>query len=159
MNTTTTTEKAQKTILVIEDERSLLDAIKTTIEKHALNVITARSVEQAFDTNIEKNTTGAVSMNAILDTIKYLEILKDVDAIWLDHNLIGDEDGLAFVKKFKANGGRLALVPIFVVSNTSNPETVKAYNELGIQKYYVKAEHKLESIISDIKSFLDTAST
>lgn len=157
MNTVSKNEKTQKTILVIEDERALLDVIQTTIEKHGLSVITARSVEQAFDKNIEKNINSVVTMNAVLDTIKYLETLKDVDAIWLDHNLLGDEDGLVFVKRFKANGGRFATMPIFVVSNTSNPETVKAYGALGIEKYYVKAEHRLDAIISDIKLFLDTS--
>ena len=155
MNTEPKSDIEQKTILVIEDERALLDVIQITIEKHGLAVITARSVEQAFDNFIDTNLNGVITMNTVLETLKYLETLDEVDAVWLDHSLLGEEDGIAFVTKFKANGGHLASVPIFVVSNISNPDTVKAYTSLGIQKYYIKAEHKLESIIADIKLYLD----
>ena len=60
----------KKTILVVEDEKPLLDAIKTKLEKNDFNVLTARSVEQA--------------KNHLMDVEK-------VDVIWLDHYLLGKE--------------------------------------------------------------------
>ena len=45
----------KKTILVIEDERPLLNAINAGLEKNGFNVIAARSVEEAFNTNLDKN--------------------------------------------------------------------------------------------------------
>jgi response regulator of citrate/malate metabolism len=89
--------------------------------------------------------------------LKHLEKLEHIDAIWLDHNLLGAEDGLDFVTKFKANGDRWSTVPIFVVSNTSDTDLVKTYAKLGVKHYYIKAEHKLEKIISDITASLDGA--
>ena len=77
--------------------------------------------------------------------------MEQVDAIWLDHDLLGDEDGLDFITKFKANGSKWSKVPVFVVSNTASSELVKTYAKLGVKKYYVKAEHRLENIIKDIK--------
>lgn len=123
-----------KTILVIEDERPLLEAVKAKLEKSGFGVTTARSVEQALN---------------------YLEDLERVDAIWLDHYLLGKEDGLDFVIKSKAKDGKWNKIPIFVVSNTASPAKVQSYIRLGINKYYVKAEHRLDEIINDVKSFLD----
>jgi len=135
----------KKTILVIEDERSLLKAIKLKLEKSNFQVITSRSVERAFTTPIKNVTISNVRV-----ALEHLEELERVDAIWLDHDLLGDEDGLDFVTKFKANGGKWSKVPIFVVSNTASSDLVKTYAKLGVNKYYVKAEYRLENIIKDI---------
>ncbi len=123
-----------KTILVIEDERPLLEAIKTKLEKNGFEVTTARTVEQALN---------------------YLEDLERVDVIWLDHYLLGKEDGLDFVAKIKSHDGKWKHIPIFVVSNTASADKVQSYIQLGISKYFVKAEHRLDRIISEIKLFLD----
>jgi DNA-binding response OmpR family regulator len=126
--------KSQKTILVIEDERPLVGAVKDKLEKNGFAVITARAVDQALG---------------------YLEDVKTIDAIWLDHYLLGRENGLDFVTKFKTKGGQWNKVPIFVVSNTAGPDTVQSYIHFGISKYYVKAGHRLDKIIKDIRSFLN----
>ncbi len=150
--------KHKKTILVIEDERPLLEAINVKLEKNGFTVITARSVDQAFDANIDKKGLGNLSIKNIEAALAYLESLERVDAIWLDHHLIGKEDGLDFVKKFKANGGRWNKIPVFVVSNAASPKTIKAYIQAGVSKYYVKSDHRLDEIIKDIGSFLITPS-
>lgn len=123
-----------KTILVIEDERPLVQAIKTKLENNGFAVTTARTVEQALN---------------------YLEDIGTIDAIWLDHYLLGKEDGLDFVTKLKSHDGKWKKTPIFVVSNTASPDKVQSYIRLGISKYYVKAEHRLDEIINEIKSFLN----
>ena len=125
---------SEKTILVVEDERPLADAIKAKLEKSGFAVVTSRTVEQ---------------------TISYLEDIGVVDAVWLDHYLLGKENGLDFVTKLKARDGRWSHVPIFVVSNTAGPDKVQSYIRLGINKYYTKADHRLDEIISEIKSFLE----
>lgn len=124
----------EKTILVIEDERPLIEAIKTKLEKNGFAVTTARTVEQALN---------------------YMEDIGTIDAIWLDHYLLGKEDGLDFVTKLKSHDGKWKHIPIFVVSNTASPDKVQSYIRLGISKYYVKAEHRLDEIIKEIRSFLD----
>lgn len=121
----------KKNILVIEDEPALLKALTLKLEKNNFSVISVRSVEGAFCESLEK-----------------------VDAILLDHNLLGDKNGLDFVKIFKDKGGEFSNVPIFVVSNTANPDLVKSYAQLGVTKYYFKAEHKLEEIVEEIKKAL-----
>jgi CheY-like chemotaxis protein len=142
-------QKNKKTILVIEDERSLLEAVKVKLEKNGFYVITSRSVERAFSTPLKENA-GVITLSSVGLALKHLEELEQVDAIWLDHNLLGEENGLDFVKKFKANGGKWSKIPIFVISNTAGPDLVKTYAKLGINKYYVKAEHRLDTIIKEI---------
>lgn len=150
-----TTTKKQRTILVIEDERPLLEAINAKLEKNGFKVIAARSVEQAFNAKLEKGDVDVVTVESIERALEYLESLEHVDAIWLDHHLLGSEDGLDFVKKFKANGGRWNKIPVFVVSNAASPQTIRSYMQAGVSKYFVKSDHGLEEIIKDIESFLD----
>jgi len=122
-----------KTILVVEDERPLLEAIKIKLTNNSFEVLTARSVEQALD---------------------YVESTTTIDAIWLDHYLLGKESGLDFVADLKKRDGKFRQIPIFVVSNTAGPDKMQSYIELGVDKYYIKAEHRLEDIIAGIKSTL-----
>ena len=150
----TTQRVIKKTVLVIEDERPLLEAINAKLEKSGFNVISARSVEEAFNANLKKNATGAITIASIERALDYLESLERVDAVWLDHHLLGNEDGLDFVKKFKANGGRWNKIPVFVVSNAASPKTIQSYVKAGVSKYYVKSDHRLDEIIKDIESFL-----
>lgn len=121
------------TILVVEDERPLLEAIKMKLESKGIETFTCRSVEQA---------------------ISYINELNVVHAIWLDHYLLGGETGLDLVTQLKSAESNYRNIPIFVVSNTASNEKVSAYMQLGIDKYYVKANYKLDDIVSDIKEQL-----
>lgn len=151
-----TIQSKERTILVIEDERPLLEAIHAKLEKGGFNVIVARSVEETFDAKLRKNGLAVMTVKSIEQALEYLESLERVDAIWLDHHLLGEENGLDFVKKFKANGGRWNKIPVFVVSNAASPKTIQSYIQSGVSKYYVKSDHRLDEIIADIESFLDT---
>ncbi len=147
-----TTKK--KTILIIEDERPLLEVVNSRLEKKGFGVMTARSVDEVFNAGLENKGLGIIAVKSIQQALDYLDDLEKIDAIWLDHNLIGKENGFDLVKKIKANGGIWKKIPIFVVSNTEKSETIKKYVELGVNKYYVKSNHKLDDIIKDINLYL-----
>jgi DNA-binding response OmpR family regulator len=123
-----------KTVLVIEDERPLVLAIQTKLEKNGFDVATARTVEQGLN---------------------YIEDIGTIDAIWLDHYLLGGTTGLDFVSKIKLSKGEMSKVPIFVVSNTASSHNVQSYMRLGVSKYCVKAESRLDGIVQDLKTFLE----
>jgi len=123
-----------KTILVVEDEQPLVDAIKIKSEKSGFKVVTARTVEQALD---------------------YLKEEIKIDVIWLDHYLLGKENGLDLVAQIKDENSKWKDIPIFVVSNTASPDKVKSYITLGVSKYYTKADFRLEDILNDIKKHLE----
>ena len=146
----------KKSILVIEDERALLDVVNKRLGKKGFEVITARSVDEVFNATLDDNGLGIISVSSIQQALDYLEDLENVDAIWLDHNLLGKENGIDFVKKLKANGGKWQNIPIFVVSNTEKSGTIQSYVDLGVSKYYIKSNHKLDEIIADINTTLDS---
>ena len=122
-----------KVILVMEDEIPLQKAIKIKFEKSGFQVVTARKVTQALG---------------------LLKDLEKIDAIWLDHYLLGKEDGLDFVTKIKTSK-KWKNIPVFVVSNTASPDKIKSYIKLGVEKYYTKSNYRLDQIIIDIKKNLN----
>ena len=126
------TVRQDKTILVIEDEIPLQNAIRLKLEKGGFQALTARSVNQAMN---------------------HLKDVKGIDVIWLDHYLLGKDNGLDFVVNLK-NDKKFKKIPIFVVSNTVSSEKVKSYLSLGVNKYYTKANYRLDQIIKDMNKVL-----
>ena len=118
-----------QTILVLEDERPLLQAIQKKLELNGFEVLTARSVDQAEE---------------------YLKNVEGIRAIWLDHYLLGKTTGLDFVARLKSVEGTKHL-PIFVVSNTASPDKIQSYIRLGVTRYYTKSNYRLDQIIQDIR--------
>jgi len=121
----------EKTILVVEDEKPLSDAIKLKLEKNNFNVATARTIEQARG---------------------YVDDLEKINAIWLDHYLMGKENGLDFIAWCKTGDNeKCKNVPVFIVSNTASPDKVVTYLAFGAKEYFVKSNHRLDDIIESIK--------
>ena len=110
--------------------------IEKKLKKVGFEVITARTVAQG---------------------LHYIEEIDHIDAFWLDHYLPGEETGLDFVAKLKGPQSKWSKVPIFIVSNTASSTNVRSYLQLGVSKYCVKAEHRLDAIAEDLQLFLDKA--
>ena len=127
-------EKKRKTILLIEDERPLMRIIESKLEKAGFDVVSARTIDQGLG---------------------YMEDIPTIDAVWLDHYLFGEKTGLDFIAKLKAKDSKWSKIPIFVVSNTASEGNHRSYMRLGVSKYFVKAEHRLEEITNDIKALLE----
>ena len=121
-----------RTILVVEDERPLLEVIRLKLENSGFDIITARSAEQAID---------------------FLKHVGSVDLVWLDHYLLGKNNGVSFVEFLKKHK-EWQQIPILVVSNSSSDETRQQYLKIGVNRFYVKAETPLEVILKDVKSLL-----
>lgn len=123
----------QKTILVIEDERILLDAIKFKLERSGFNVVSASTVSEA---------------------LHCIKKPGSVDAIWLDHYLSGEETGLDIIKKCKEKNFWAKELPIFVISNTETATKAHLYLELGATKYFTKVKKRLDEIVEEIRAEL-----
>lgn len=127
-----------KIVLVLEDEYPLLRAIKIELEKHNFFVEAARSVQEAE--------------RCVYD-------LDHIDAIWLDHYLVGKENGIDFLKWFKQeNNEKYKQIPIFVVSNLESDNEVAIYKKLGAENFFLKSNYKLEEIIKEINETLERKS-
>lgn len=115
-------------ILVLEDEKPLVRAISEKLESDGCEVRAVDNVDAA------------------------LAVLKgdqSISAIWLDHYLMGEKDGLDLLAEVKRNEAWNS-IPVFVVSNTAGPDKKQAYLKLEVEKYYVKSEHKLSEIVEDV---------
>lgn len=124
--------KQNPTIMVVEDEVLLLQAITKKLKLSNIDVLSCSSGQQAID---------------------YLESLDELpDAIWLDYYL-KDMNGLAFMQAVKANA-KWAEIPVIVVSNSASPEKVHNMLGLGAKKYILKAEYRLDEIIAMIQEFI-----
>lgn len=123
----------KKTILVVEDESELLDLIRKKLETGGFAVIGTKTVAEA------------------------LEIFgqNKIDALWLDHYLLGKKNGFDLVVELKAHENIWGKVPVFVVSNTAGPDEIQSYIQLGINKYYVKSNITLNKVIDDIRNFFN----
>lgn len=124
------------TVLLIEDERPLVKVIEKKLKSVGFDVVTARTIDQG---------------------LSYMEEIDTIDAVWLDHYLPGEKTGLDFITRLKTPGNKWNKIPIFVVSNTASNGNLRSYIRLGVTKYFVKAEHRLDEITNDIKLFLDTS--
>lgn len=125
----------EKKILVVEDDRSLAMAIRAKLEHRGFAVLSASSVPEA---------------------LSHLARHGRVDAIWLDHYFKGEKSGLDLVTTLKSDSAEWKNIPVFVVSNTASADTVKSYKRLGIEDFFIKAETRLEHIVSKIQRAMKT---
>jgi DNA-binding response OmpR family regulator len=120
-----------KRILILEDDTVLASTIE-----HQLSM-------RGFKTYVVADVEGGIDVLS----------QTPVDAIWLDHYLLGKEDGIDFIVKARALKNS-ASVPIFVVSNSTSSASMKSYIQLGVDQYYTKTDYDLSQIITDIEHVL-----
>jgi CheY-like chemotaxis protein len=124
--------KQNPTIMVVEDEVLLLQAITKKLKLSGLDVLSCSSGQQAID---------------------YLGSIEELpDAVWLDYYL-KDMNGLAFMQKLKENE-KWTNIPVLVVSNSASPDKVTNMMALGAKKYILKAEYRLDEIITMLRDFI-----
>ncbi len=127
------TQTSKKTILIVEDELPLLHAVDDKLKKSGYDTFPASRVDEAID---------------------FLKTSPKVDAVWLDHYLPG-KTGDELVVYMKQDGSTYNHIPIFLVSNTATADKVYSYMHLGIDRYFVKADRRLDEIIADVAKFLE----
>lgn len=125
--------KEKPTVLIVEDENLLLAAITKKLEVTGITPLSFAGGSEAID---------------------YLNSHQELpDAIWLDYHL-KDMDGLMFMGKLKENDV-WAHIPVVVVSNSASEEKVHSMLALGAKKYILKAEHRLDDIITVILDLIN----
>src|SRR5216683_1028533 len=125
------------TIMVVEDETLLLQAITKKLKLSNMDVLSCSSGQQAID---------------------YLNSIDELpDAVWLDYYL-KDMNGLAFMQLLKSNP-KWENIPVLVVSNSASPDKVSTMLGLGAKKYILKAEYRLDEIINMIQDFINQEDT
>jgi len=122
----------QFTVMVVEDEVLLLEAITKKLQLGNFSV------------------KGFASGREALEELKKGADLPDL--IWLDYYL-GDINGKEFLEMMKPILGD-KWIPVMVVSNSASPQKVAEVMDLGVSKYLLKAEHRLEDLITAARDIL-----
>lgn len=119
-----------KTILVVEDEIALREAVVMKLKKAGYDVIEASSGEHA------------------------LEVLKDrkPDLIWSDLLMPG-MGGFVMLEHIRKDQN-LKDIPVMIVSVSASPEKIQRAFQLNIVDYVVKSQYTLEDIAAKVARFL-----
>jgi len=122
-------------VMVVEDEELLLMAITKKLQINGYQVVSCKRGEQAID---------------------YLKNMdKKPDVIWLDYHL-KDMDGIVFMTALKALPGALD-IPVMVVSNSASDDKVHGMLALGVKKYMLKAQYRLDDLIAALREIIPAA--
>ncbi len=122
------------TICVVEDDKTLLDAIQDKLGEKGYKVLTSKTAE------------GALLM---------LQNAPRIDLFWLDHYLPGDLTGAELITRIKKQE-QFKDIPIIVVSNVGWSGRVLSYSDIGISKYFIKSNYSLDQIVEEVKILLQS---
>lgn len=126
-------DNAQKTVLIVEDEKSLLTTIDLTLKDKGYRTLTASDGEQAF--------------NKITD--------EKPDLVLLDI-LLPKKTGLEILQDMKKNG-EIANIPVLLFTNLSDEESISQGVALGARGYFVKSDMTLAEIAAKVQEIFEEA--
>ena len=130
MTDTPPTTSAKKTVLVIEDDLFLIQAYKIKLEKENLEVWLASDGAEARKM-LEKEPPNVVLLDLMLPGISGFDILESIrkDSRWMN-------------------------VPVLILTNLGSPADIERGQALKATDYIIKANTKIEDIMSKVKKFL-----
>ena len=121
----------KKTILVVEDEAPLQEAISFQLEKSGVRALIASNAEEAL---------------AILEGSEHPAL------IWLDLLMPG-MGGFAFLEKLRASE-KFRDVPVAIVSVSASQEKIRRAFELNVVDYLVKSQYKVSDLAQRVVALL-----
>ena len=121
-----------KKILVIDDDETFQKAISTKLELLTYQVVLASDGEEGLSKAVTEKP------DLILLDIKMPKL-----------------DGLAFLKKLRANEGGLK-IPVIITSNLSSIDKISEGVSLGIKGYILKSNETLDTITKEVATALNT---
>lgn len=119
---------AKRTILIIEDETALLYALNAELTTAGFNVLTSADGKEGWE-QMQKAKPNFVLLDIWLPSMTGLEILAQ-------------RERQPEIKK----------IPVLVLSNSGNDQTIKEAKQFGVVDYLVKTDHSLEEIVKLVKS-------
>lgn len=124
---------ANKKILIIEDEKSLIDTLSKKLKNEGYEVFVAYDGKEGLESIAEKKP----------------------DLIMLDM-LMPNIDGYGVLEKMREENNK---IPIIIISNSGQPVDVDRALKLGAKDYLVKAELDLDEIMEKVKNCIDNNSS
>ncbi len=122
-----------KRILVVEDEKDLLDSYKELIETAGYQALTASDGYQALDT-LDKNK-------------------GKIDLVLLDLMMPG-VDGLEVLRTIKTNQAKYGEMPVIVLTNMTSESIIRETFDLGASSYLVKTDLDYDGLVTELGKYL-----
>ncbi|MFA6512265.1 MAG: response regulator [Patescibacteria group bacterium] len=117
-----------KTILIVEDEAPIREALQNLFEKEGYSLLTASEGDAAVRIALEKHP-DLILLDLIMPKLHGLEILRQ-----LRNDTWGKD------------------VAVFVLSNMDDKSMQRKAAELGVLDYYVKTNISLDEVINNVKN-------
>jgi len=124
-------ETKKKKVLVVEDEKSLREALVIEFTKTGFIVFEAKDGEEGLEVAFKEHP----------DIILLDVLMPKMDGIEMFNRLCKDEWGIG--------------VPVIMLTNISDSKTIVSNVRDGISDYLVKSEYKLEDIVKKVKERLN----
>jgi len=119
-----------KKILIIEDEKILVDMYREKLSQAGFEVISVFESEQAL-VLVKKEKPDLVLLDILLPR----------------------ENGIFFLEQLRKDP-KIASVLVVAFSNYDDPETKKRAFELGVKDYLIKTDYTPREIVAKIKQLL-----
>jgi CheY-like chemotaxis protein len=120
-------------VLIVEDEKELLDSYKELVESAGYTAMTALDGYQGLDM-MAKN-------------------LDAIDLVLLDLMMPG-VDGLEVLRAIKADPDKYGKVPIVVLTNMTSESVIKESFDLGSSSYLVKTDIDYQGLVKELNKYL-----
>ena len=125
--------KSHKTVLVVEDELALQEAMQLKLEQAGITVRTASTGEEALKI-LESYRPDLMMLDIVLPGIDGLEVLRTIRNNPLLYNL-----------------------PVAIISVSGGSEKIKEAFSLNVVDYFIKSEYKIEEIVAKVKEYLKSS--
>ncbi len=122
-----------KVILIVEDEKELLESYKELVESAGYVCMTASDGYEGLDT-LSKNVGG-------------------IDLVLLDLMMPG-VDGLEVLRAVKADPDKYGDIPIIVLTNMTSENVIKESFDLGSSSYLVKTDMDYQGLVKELTKYL-----
>lgn len=122
-----------KRILIVEDEKDLLDSYKELVETAGYEALAVSDGYQALD-SLDKNK-------------------GKIDLVILDLMMPGI-DGLEVLRAIRANTGKYGDMPVIVLTNMTSESIIRETFELGASSYLVKTDLDYDGLVKELGKYL-----
>lgn len=122
-----TEEKTNRKILMIEDERIIVELLKRKLEKEGYQVSVGRDGVEGLE-RMRENKPDLVLLDIIMPRMGGLEVMEKMR----------EEDGLKDI-------------PVVVISNSGQPVELDRAKKLGAKDWLVKTEFDPQEVIRKVK--------
>lgn len=133
---TKTTKKNKKKILLIEDDVAIIDIYETVLK--------------AAGFEVETITTGSQSIEEINKTSESSDNMPDLVLLDL---ILPDMNGLEVLEKMRKND-RTKDLPVFILTNYTSQDLMKAGEKLGAEKFLLKTDFTPSQLVKVVKKRL-----